>query len=82
MNQLTQWLVPFGQRFLNKSNFYQHENLKKLLLTSAFGLGLIFFMSPTKADAACVNAYDVTYPSKFCDPQGFGSCARKCPGEQ
>jgi hypothetical protein len=64
------------------SIFINMRNLKKLLLTSAFGLGLALFGSPPKADAACVNAYDVTYPSKFCDPQGFGSCARRCPGEQ
>ncbi|TDQ16298.1 hypothetical protein DFQ04_2415 [Algoriphagus boseongensis] len=58
------------------------KNVKKILFASIFGLGLAMFLPIQKADAACPTAYDVTYPSKYCDPQGFGSCTRLCPGEQ
>jgi hypothetical protein len=54
------------------------KNLKKLLYASVFGLGLVFFMIPTKADAS----YRANYPSKYCDPQGFLGCGEKWPGEQ
>lgn len=57
------------------------KNIKKILLTSLFGLGLALFSISQKADAACTDYYDVTYPSQYCGPQGFGSCTRSCPGD-
>lgn len=51
--------------------------MKKMFFSGLFGLSLALFAIPTKADAQC-NNYDVTYPSKYCDPMGSGSCTRIC----
>ena len=56
--------------------------LKKITFAGLFTFGMAFFIPTPQAEAACDNAYDVTYPSRYCDPQGFGSRTRKCPGEQ
>lgn len=52
----------------------------KILVGFALTLFTLAMTVPSTATASCPNAYDVTYPSKFCDPQGFGSCTRQCPG--
>ncbi len=58
------------------------KNLKKVFFGCFFGLVIALFALPEKADAACTKPgyYDVTYPSRYCDPQGIGSCLdRECP---
>jgi len=58
----------------------QMKKIAKILIGFTLTLFALAMTVPSKATASCPNAYDVTYPSKFCDPQGFGSCTRQCPG--
>lgn len=82
MTQLIEWLGTLGQRFFQNFTSIEMKQLKKVFFATTLCIGLAFFLTPSQVDAACDNAYDVTYPSRFCDPQGFGSCARLCPGDQ
>ncbi|KPQ19826.1 MAG: hypothetical protein HLUCCX10_01410 [Algoriphagus marincola HL-49] len=45
--------------------------LQKITIAGLFTFGMAFFIPTPQAEAACDNAYDVTYPSRYCDPQGF-----------
>lgn len=61
------------------------KSFKKIIFGCALGFGIAFFAIPERAEAECTKPgyYGVTYPSKYCDPQGIGSCLdRECPPEQ
>ncbi len=56
--------------------------MKKLILSFSIAIFFGAFLVSTNSSAVgCPNSYDVTYPSKYCDPQGEGSCTRLCPGD-
>lgn len=49
--------------------------MKKLILTLSFVAFMGAFFVTSEVDPRCG---DPTYPSKYCDPQGFDSCTRIC----
>jgi hypothetical protein len=61
-------------------NFKKMKKPGKILIGLSLSLMIGTILIPSKAEASCPNAYDVTYPSVYCDPAGYGSCIKKCPG--